>query len=105
MPYAVELGVSVLDNVDSHDDRVHRVVIRKGTLKTHYTQVQQTTYTFNNKSDAEQTVYLDHPRGGKEWKLFDTPEPHEITENYWRFRFALPAEEGHASSSSSSSTS
>jgi hypothetical protein len=90
VPYAVELAVTVLDNVDSHDDRVHRVIIRKGTLKAQYTQVQQTTYSFNNKSDAEQTVYLDHPRGGKEWKLFDTQEPHEVTENYWRFRFALP---------------
>ncbi|HKI32712.1 MAG TPA: hypothetical protein VKA46_12745 [Gemmataceae bacterium] len=91
VPYAVELAVTVLDNVDSHDDKVQRVIIRKGTLKAQYTQVQQTTYSFNNKSDAEQTVYLDHPRGGKEWKLFDTPEPQEITENYWRFRFALPA--------------
>jgi hypothetical protein len=90
VPYAVELAVTVLDNVDSHDDKVSRVVIRKGVLKAQYTQVRQTTYSFNNKSDAEQTVYLDHPRGGKEWKLFDTPEPHEVTENYWRFRFALP---------------
>jgi hypothetical protein len=91
VPYAVELAVTVLDNLDSHDDKVHRVIIRKGTLKAQYTQVQQTTYALNNKSDAEQTAYLDHPRGGKEWKLFDTPEPHEVTENYWRFRFALPA--------------
>ncbi len=91
VPYAVELAVTVLDNVDSHDDKVHRVIIRKGTLKSHYGQVRQTTYSFNNKSDAEQTVYLDHPRTGKDWTLFDTPEPHEVTENYWRFRFALPA--------------
>ncbi len=89
VPYAVELGVHVLDNIDSHDDRVHRVVIRKGQLRTHYLQVQQTTYTFNNKSETEQIVYLDHARPGKEWKLFETPEPHEITENYWRFRFAI----------------
>src|SRR5438105_651207 len=58
VPYAVELAVTVLDNVDSHDDKVHRVIIRKGTLKAQYTQVQQTTYSFNNKSDAEQTIYL-----------------------------------------------
>jgi hypothetical protein len=91
VPYAVELAVTVLDNIDSHDDKVQRVVIRKGTLKAQYTQVQQTTYSFNNKSDSEQIVYLDHPRGGKEWKLFDTPEPLETTENYWRLRFTLPA--------------
>jgi hypothetical protein len=91
VPYAVELGVSVLDNVDSHAERVHKVVIRRGQLKAQYVQVHQTTYTFHNKGDAEQTTYLDHPRSGKEWKLFDTDEPHEITENFWRFRFNLPA--------------
>jgi hypothetical protein len=91
VPYAVELAVTVLDNVDSHDDKVHRVIIRKGALMAEYTQVQQTTYSFNNKSDAEQTVYLDHTRSGRNgWELLDTPKPHEVTENYWRFRFALP---------------
>jgi hypothetical protein len=60
-------------------------------MKTHYAQVIQTTYTMNNKGDAEQTVYLDHPRSGKDWKLFETADPHETTENYWRFRFPLPA--------------
>ncbi len=88
--YAVELAVRVLDNVDSHSDRVTRVVIRNGTLRTHYAQVAKTTYTFSSKSDKEQVLYLDHPRDGREWKLFDTAKPHEITENYWRFRFALP---------------
>jgi hypothetical protein len=91
VPYAVELGVTVLDNVESHDDRVHRVVIRRGQLFAYYTQVRQTTYAFNNKSDAEQTLYLDHPRTGREWELFDTPQPFEVTENNWRFRTALPA--------------
>ncbi|MCI0683330.1 MAG: hypothetical protein L0Y71_14600 [Gemmataceae bacterium] len=91
VPYAVELSVHVLDNIDSHQEHVHRIVIRRGQLKAHYVQVQKTTYTLNNKSDVEQAIYLEHPRAGSEWKLFDTPEPHEITENHWRFRFALPA--------------
>jgi hypothetical protein len=91
VPYAVELGVRVLDNIDSHSDGVHRVTIRRGVLKTHYALVEQITYHFDNKGDSEQTVYLDHPRQGKEWKLVDTAEPHEITEHYWRFKFALPA--------------
>jgi hypothetical protein len=93
VPYAVELAVHVLDNVDSHDDRVQRVVIRRGLLNAYYTQVQQTTYNFNNKGDAAQTLYLDHPRQGREWQLFGTPEPVEITENYWRFKFALQAKQ------------
>jgi len=90
VPYAVELAVSVLDNIDSHDDHVHRVVIRRGQMKAHYAQLMQTTYTHNNKSADEQTAYLDHPRGGKDWQLGDSAEPTEITENYWRFQFILP---------------
>jgi hypothetical protein len=35
-------------------------------------------------------VYLDHPRPGGDWSLVDSPAPHEVTENYWRFRFPLP---------------
>jgi hypothetical protein len=97
VPYAVELGVTVLDNVDSHHDQVSRVVIRKGSLLAYFMQVQQTAYDFNNKSEREQTLYLDHrrghPGGDQEWKLFDTTEPHEVTENHWRFKFALPAKQ------------
>jgi hypothetical protein len=90
IPYAVELGVHVLTNVDSHQEDVRRVVIRDRRLTTFRGLVQQTTYTLNNKSDAEQVFYLEHPRTA-DWKLFDTPEPREVTESYWRFRFALPA--------------
>ena len=89
VPYCVELAVHVLDNVDSHTERVHRIVIRKGILKADYLQIEQTTYHFNNKSDIAQLLYLEHPRCAREWKLHDTPEPHEITENYWRFRFNI----------------
>src|SRR5262249_47780901 len=65
VPYAVELGVSVLDNVASHEGTVTRVVIRNRLMTAFRVQVQQTTYHFNNKSDAEQTVYLDHPRAAE----------------------------------------
>jgi hypothetical protein len=91
VPYAVELSVFVLDNVDSHDESVHKVVIRNGWLTRHTQRVQQMMYHFDNKSATEQTLYLDHARGGNEWELFDTPAPVETTENHWRFRFVLPA--------------
>jgi hypothetical protein len=87
--YAVELAVRVLDNIDSHSDRVTRVTIRNGTLKAHYAMLQRTTYTFTSKSDKEQTIYLDHPRDDSKWKLLDTAKLHETTENYWRFKFSL----------------
>jgi hypothetical protein len=95
VPYAVELSVRVLDNVDSHEGTVSRVVIRNRLLTMFRLQVQQTTYTLNNRSDSEQVCYLDHARP-PEWELYDTPAPFETTQNYWRFRFALPAhKKGH----------
>jgi hypothetical protein len=91
VPYAVELGVRVLDNVDSRVEDTLRLVIRDGKLIRHSARLQQTTYHLDNRSDTEQTAYLDHPRESGSWKLADTLEPVETTENYWRFRFALPA--------------
>ncbi|HEY8504042.1 MAG TPA: hypothetical protein VIL46_05630, partial [Gemmataceae bacterium] len=90
VPYAVELGVRVLDNIDSHTERVQRVVIRKGHLYTHAAQVETTTYTFVSKSDRDEVLYLDHPRGGRDWELIEPGTPHETTENYWRFRLMVP---------------
>jgi hypothetical protein len=88
--YAVELAVRVLDNVDSHNDHVSRVTIKNGVLQTHRANVLNTTYTFVSKSDKEQTLYLDHPRGGPAWELMDDQKPHEVTENFWRFKLPLP---------------
>jgi hypothetical protein len=91
VPYAVELSVHVLDNVDMYDERVHKVVIREGRLHQHLLQVHQTAYHFDNRSDNEQTLYLDHPRESAMWELFEPAAAHETTENFWRFRFPLPA--------------
>jgi hypothetical protein len=90
VPYAVELAVHVLDNVESRRDRVHRVVIAAGQFKAHRVQVEEMTYHFDNRSDQAQVLYLEHPRTQPEWELFDTPAPHEVTARHWRFRFALP---------------
>ncbi len=87
--YAVELAVRVTDKVDSHTTAVTRVVIHEGTLVASSEQVQETVYTFASKSDSEQVVYLDHPRLS-DWELTNTPTPHEVTDNFWRFKFPLP---------------
>src|SRR5438105_9941575 len=48
IPYAVELSVHVLDNVESFTEKVHKVVIRDGRLTRHSSQVRQTTYHLDN---------------------------------------------------------
>lgn len=87
--YAVELAVRVTDKIDSHNTPVIRVVIANGTMTSYYGQLEKTTYTFASKSDVEQTVYLDHPRRA-DWELTDSLTPHEVTDNFWRFKFAIP---------------
>jgi hypothetical protein len=91
VPYAVELGVHVLDNVDGYNEETHRAVIRDGKLTLTSLRVQKTAYQFDNKSTEEMTLFIDHPRDGSQWKLHDTPAPAETTENFWRFKIQLPA--------------
>jgi len=67
------------------------VMIRNGTLWTHYFQVQQTSYTFASKAQNEQILYVDHPRPGANWLLTEPNTAHETTENFWRFRITVPA--------------
>jgi hypothetical protein len=95
LPYAVELSVRVLDNIDSHEQPVHRVVLKGGVLLLQRLLVRQTTYHIDNKGERDQVLYLDHPRG-PEWELLETAAPRETTENHWRFRFDLPAKKATA---------
>ena len=90
LAFAVELSVHVLDNIETHTDKVHRVLIRHGLFSEVAAEVWQTTYTFNNKADHPATLYLSHPRS-TEWQLVDSPAPKETTENTWRFLLELPA--------------
>lgn len=87
--YAVELAVRVTDKIDTRNTPVMRVVIANGTMTSYYGQLEKTTYTFASKSDAEQTAYLDHPRRA-DWELTDSLTPHEVTDSFWRFKFAIP---------------
>jgi hypothetical protein len=89
VPFAVELGVKVLDNVGSQDEHVSRVVIRRGTMQAYYGQVQATTYLFDNKGDAPGMLYLEHPRQGDDWTLVEPAKAHEISDSFWRFRIDL----------------
>ncbi|MFQ3650881.1 MAG: hypothetical protein SNJ75_11155 [Gemmataceae bacterium] len=88
--YAVELSVRVLDNLDSHTEDAHRLVIREGQLVAESRRLHRRTYHLVNKSKHEYILYLDHPREGDGWSLLDTQQPVETTENFWRFSLTLP---------------
>lgn len=88
--YAVELGVRATDKQNTRSERVTKVVVRGGTVRLTSAQSQVTTYTFVSNADKEQVLYVDHPRGGPDWDLVKPAKPHETTDNYWRFRIAVP---------------
>ncbi len=91
--YAVDLGVRVTDSIDSRTEQVTSVVIRRGRARLTSAEVVATTYTFAVGGPAgrtPETLYVDHPRSS-EFGLVTPDKPHETTENYWRFKLALPA--------------
>jgi hypothetical protein len=89
-PFAVELSVRATDNLGGRESRFSGYVIRQGTLTTHRSEFQSTTYTFRNNSAKKHTLYLEHPHDDSDWQLVDTPDPFELTDRIWRFRFPLP---------------
>lgn len=86
-PYSVELGVTV-----KHESFHQRESFTKATrhgqyLYKHYRELLVTRYELSSRLERELTAYLDHRftyavREG-------TPEPAEITDNFWRFRLQL----------------
>src|SRR5262245_65288805 len=58
VPYAVELSVFVVDNVESHAENVHRVTVQHGVLFMHAYEAKQTTYHFANKGDQDYVLVL-----------------------------------------------
>ncbi|MBI4879838.1 MAG: hypothetical protein HY812_09300 [Planctomycetes bacterium] len=62
VPYAVDLGLKASTKFDTETERVHKVTILRGTMLTHYQQVEQKTYTFDNKNPEARTVVIEHSR-------------------------------------------
>lgn len=86
-PYSVELGITV-KHEESHVREDYTRVVKSGTyIYKYYRQLRKTTYEFNSRLDREIVAYLDHrfQHNVRE----DTPEPVEITDNFWRFKVDL----------------
>lgn len=90
LPYSVELGCVISIDHQSSNQSVYRSVITNGVLYLYYYQISERIYVINNKSDRVLDLFLEH-RFNQGWELVDTPEPVEKTENFYRFRFDVPA--------------
>lgn len=86
-PYSVELGITV-KHEESHVRENYTRVVKSGTyIYKYYRQLRKVTYEFNSRLERKVDAYLDHRFHYNVRE--DTPEPVEITDNFWRFKIAL----------------
>jgi hypothetical protein len=88
-PYSVELGVTVKHDVSYHREDFTRVTKSGSYIYKHYRQLMKTKYEFASRLDRLVNCYLDH-RFSYDVRE-DTPDPVEITDNFWRFKIDLAA--------------
>lgn len=84
-PYSVELGVIVKQDSEQIREQYQKVSKQGQFVYKHYQERLVTTYLIDSRLDAARVVYLDHRFTYKDW--IDTPDPVELTDNYWRFKF------------------
>jgi len=95
VPFSVELGCIVSSDHESERHNIHRVRINSGYMYLDYFQVEKKKYKIKNKTDKKIDLFLEH-RFNHGWDLVDTKEPYETTENFYRFRFDVPAKKSLA---------
>ncbi len=88
VPFAVDLGLKASTKLDTETERVHKVTILRGIMLAHYQQVEQKTYSFDNKNPEARTVVIEHPRRpGYELRRPEMAADSEI--GWYRFRLQV----------------
>ncbi len=83
--YGIDLQVRADATQNRSDDLVQTGKIVKGVLFVSRKHVFSQDYQFENKSDHDKSLIVEHPlRQG--WKLVDSDKPIETTESLYRFR-------------------
>ncbi|MHC5053286.1 MAG: hypothetical protein ACYTKD_01065 [Planctomycetota bacterium] len=90
VPYSVELGCTVTIDHKSETRPVHTVQVVDGYMRMRSHEIARRIYLIRNKTDRKLDLFLDH-RFNPGWDLLETPEPHEKTESFYRFRIDVPA--------------
>jgi hypothetical protein len=88
LSYGVDLNVLVqAEGKDASQLLTGKIL--KGVLQLKRKLVRSQTYTIQSKADREKTVVVEHPIT-RQWKLSETPDPFEKTDNLYRFKVVLP---------------
>ena len=92
--YAVDLGCRVETKTEEENQAAYQSEILNGEFRVHYKQSKTTKYILTNVSPRPKTIFIEHPidkNSDKDWKLVNTPNPVETTENYRRFKEIVAA--------------
>ena len=89
VPYAVELGVKIREDRGSSRE-IQGMWIKGAYLHIEEWDVRWREYQLNNSTGEAISVLVEHPRIAQ-YKLFDTPEPAEQTDEHLRFDITAPA--------------
>lgn len=88
--YGVDIGTRITTNLDSTQDAVREIHVRRGVLETKAAIKEVKTYTIKNVDTKAKTLIIEHPiRYG--YKLTGAAKPGETTANHYRFQVALAA--------------
>lgn len=88
--YGVDIGTRITANLDSTQDAVREIHVRRGVLETKAAIKEVKTYTIKNVDTKAKTLIIEHPiRYG--YKLTGAAKPGETTANHYRFQVALAA--------------
>jgi hypothetical protein len=90
LSYGIDQQVRVDADSNKHEVAIMTGKIVKGVLQLTYKDVSTQEYLAQNKGDKDKTLLIEHPKRNG-WKLVETPEPVETTEQLYRFRGQSPA--------------
>lgn len=89
VPYAVELNVRVQENAGNRRE-VHGLHIEGAYLVVEEWDIRWREYQVNNRAARPLTVLVEHPRSAH-YNLFDSVDPVEKSDEYFRFSVEVPA--------------
>lgn len=90
LSYAVDLGAEVETLVPNPLDRITKVRIDRGIVRSTHLIQQSKTYNIKNRSEHDRTVILEHPFRA-EFKLVSEDKPSERARDVYRFEVPVAA--------------
>ena len=87
--YALDLGTRVTTKLDSGEEDIREIHLRRGVLTVRRADRSTHTWTIRNVDNRAKTLVIEHPIR-REYKLIDV-KPAETTGTAYRFEVPLPA--------------